>query len=331
MAENSNKGVYITLDELMKLRSLSKGFNFLPKQAVQSLLSGQKTSKLRGRGLDFEELRHYLPGDDVRNIDWKVTARMRGEAHVRVYTEERDRPCLLVVDQRLSMFFGSKENMKSVTAAETAAIAAWRVLEAKDRVGALLFNDKEIREIRPSGSNKNVIHILKQLTLMNNSLNAQSEHAGNPAQLNAVLKKAASLAKHDYLVVIVSDMQGANEQTRQILTRISQHNDVILGFIHDPMEKELPDARNLAISDGELQLTLPNDRGGIAKQYQQQFDTRTEQARQLLLHRQVPLLSISTSSSALNQIRQALGRPIGLAASASSNADQNQSALGGST
>ena len=79
---------------------------------------------LRGRGFDFEEIRRYLPGDDIRSIDWRVTART-GKPHLRVFTEERDRPVILVVDQRRSMFFGSRRALKSVVAAETAALAAW--------------------------------------------------------------------------------------------------------------------------------------------------------------------------------------------------------------
>ena len=90
---------------------------------MHSILAGRHASRLRGRGLNFEEIRRYLPGDDTRNMDWKVTARMR-KPHVRVYTEERDRPCLLVVDQRQSMFFGTRRCMKSVAAAEVAALAA---------------------------------------------------------------------------------------------------------------------------------------------------------------------------------------------------------------
>ena len=107
-------------------------FSFLPRQPVHSLLSGRHASRIRGRGLNFEEIRGYLPGDDVRSIDWKVTARTR-EPHVRVFTEERDRPAFLVVDQRISMFFGSRRNMKSVTAAELGAAGAWRVADAGDR------------------------------------------------------------------------------------------------------------------------------------------------------------------------------------------------------
>jgi uncharacterized protein (DUF58 family) len=134
--------VHVSLHRLMRLQHAAAGFSFLPRQPVTSLLSGRHASRLRGRGLNFEEIRAYQAGDDIRMIDWKVTARTR-EAHSRVFTEERDRPGLLLVDQRVNMFFGTRVYMKSVTAAEVAALSAWRLLKATDRVGALVFNDTQ--------------------------------------------------------------------------------------------------------------------------------------------------------------------------------------------
>jgi uncharacterized protein (DUF58 family) len=150
---NSSKteDIYVTTEDLVRLQYKARGFSFLPRQPMHSLFSGRHASRLRGRGLNFEEIRQYLPGDDIRNIDWKVTARTR-KAHARIFTEERERPVLLVVDQRINMFFGSSVAMKSVTAAEAAGLGAWRVVDVGDRVGALVFNDSEVVEISPHRS-----------------------------------------------------------------------------------------------------------------------------------------------------------------------------------
>ena len=99
-------GVHTSLKRLVGLRYRAKGFSYLPKQPVDSVLAGRKRSRLRGRGLDFDELRHYRPGDDIRSMDWRVTRRMRSP-FVRVYTEEKDRPVWLIVDQRISMFLAA--------------------------------------------------------------------------------------------------------------------------------------------------------------------------------------------------------------------------------
>ena len=133
-------GAYAELDSLVALQFYANGFTLRHNQPVHSLLFGRRASRVRGRGLDFEELRGYIAGDDVRSIDWRVTARAQ-KPYVRVYSEERDRPTMLVVDQRMNMFFGSRVSMKSVTAAEVAALAAWRALQQGDRIGAFVFNE----------------------------------------------------------------------------------------------------------------------------------------------------------------------------------------------
>ncbi|MBV8865034.1 MAG: DUF58 domain-containing protein, partial [Acidobacteriaceae bacterium] len=93
-------GAYVEFESLVELQYKARGFSFLPRQPIHSLLSGRHSSHMRGRGLDFEELRAYLPGDDIRMMDWRVTARMQ-KPFVRVFTEERDRPAVLAVDQRI--------------------------------------------------------------------------------------------------------------------------------------------------------------------------------------------------------------------------------------
>ena len=178
--------VYASLDELMRLRFVSSGFSFLPRQPVHSVLSGRHASRLRGRGLNFEELRNYLPGDDTRNIDWRVTARTR-EPHVRVYTEEKDRITWLLVDQRQTMFFGSRWKMKSVVAAEAAAIACWRVLAQGDRIGAVVVSDQDLDVIPPHRSQERVARILERVVHRNGALLAGAGQGTDAAPFFAEL------------------------------------------------------------------------------------------------------------------------------------------------
>src|SRR5262245_49425084 len=237
-------GVYADLDALIRLQFQARGFSFLPRQPVHSLLAGRHASRWRGRGLIFEEVRRYLPGDDIRNMDWHITARTR-KPHVRVYTEERDRPVLLVVDQRLSMFFGSQRAMKSVVAAEVAALAAWRALNVGDRVAALVFDDREVVEIAPQRSRLQVMRILHTVAEKNHALRVEARLQAGPAILNRVLERAVRLAKHDSLVCLISDGAGADQETVRLITLLSAHNDVLVVFIYDPLEAQLPDAGQL--------------------------------------------------------------------------------------
>jgi len=291
---------------LISLKHQGQGFSFLPRQPIHSLLAGQKASKLRGRGLNFEEIRHYLPGDDIRNIDWKVTARMRSP-HVRVYTEERDRPTLFVVDQRISMFFGSERATKSVTAAEAAALGAWRVVGVGDRVGAVIFNDTEIEEIRPLRSNNNVMRILDALVRQNQQLKADSPNKFQAGQLNEVLKRVCRLAKHDYLVCVISDFEGANNETKRLMSRLARHNDVLVGLVYDPLEVELPDLGQLSVGDGEYQIEFNSGDEALRLRFAEFFSGRLAEIRNFLLQRKIPLLALSTGQTVAAQVRAQLG------------------------
>jgi uncharacterized protein (DUF58 family) len=298
--------VYADLDELMRLRFKASGFSFLPRQPVHSILSGRHASKLRGRGLNFEELRNYLPGDDTRNIDWKVTARTR-EPYVRIYTEEKDRPVWLLVDQRISMFFGSRWKMKSVVAAEAAAVSAWRVLSQGDRVGAVIFDDTDLQVIPPHRSEQRVAQILKAVLRKNHALNARSQTLPAPRMLNRALKHIAAAARHDCLVCIISDGSGIDDETRQYVTRLTEHNDVISVFIYDPLEQAMPSAGPLVFSDGLSQLEFDTDDRALREGYSNDFQDRLSRMQATSRRHAIPLLPIHTAAPVLEQVRTELG------------------------
>ena len=300
------QGVYVTLDELTRLQFQARGFSFLPKQPIHSLLSGRHHSKLRGRGLEFEELRAYLPGDDPRTIDWKVTARM-GEPYVRVYTEEKDRSALIVVDQRIAMFFGTQVYMKSVTAAHIAAAAAWRIIGQGDRVGGVIFDDQEVVEVKPQRSKQTVLRILHELVDKNRALRADSPVRSNPPMLNDVLQGVARAVTHDYLVVLVSDFDGADNETTGLVSRIARHNDVIAVPVFDPSSQGLPKAGRMVVGDGELQIEV--DLGSGAQRRRLEEFTKGRLASVLAWQREigVPVMPMSTAEPVMEQARRMLG------------------------
>jgi uncharacterized protein (DUF58 family) len=305
-AGDHNAGVYVQLDELARLQHKSSGFSFLPRQPVHSILSGRHASKLRGRGLNFEELRDYLPGDDTRNIDWKVTARTR-TPYVRVYTEEKDRAVWLLVDQRVGMFFGSQQRMKSVVAAQVAAISAWRVLSVGDRVGALVFNDSDVAVIPPHRSRERVMQILKRVVEKNQALSASTELKPNPGKLNDVLRQAAMLARHDCLVCLITDADGIDAETRKHITRLSEHNDVLAAFIYDPLEKDIPAAGRLRFADDEGQLETDTSNRKLRTDFQNLFESKLQRIRSASRRFAIPVLSLHTGSPVAEQMREAFG------------------------
>lgn len=306
MAEQDSPDVYTSLHALVRLRYAARGFSYLPRQPVGSLLSGRKRSRLRGRGLDFDELRHYRPGDDIRTMDWRVTNRT-GKPHVRVYTEERDRPVIVVVDQRLPMFFGSRVKMKSVVAAEVAAITAWRVMGVGDRIGAILFNDTDTFEAKPTRNEKRVMGWLGELTAMNRALSVSRGHHSNPAALANALRVLERSIGHDYLVVLVSDFYGWSEDTLDAIRRIRRHNDVISALVFDPLERDISKADKLVVSDGRFQLELDPGSQDLGVKFEASFDSSLARVQADLLRHRIPVLPIDTVTPTADQLREKLG------------------------
>jgi uncharacterized protein (DUF58 family) len=299
-------GVYTRLEDLIALQYKAEGYSFLPRQPVHSVLTGRHASRMRGRGLDFEEIRGYLPGDDVRTIDWRVTARTR-KPHVRVYTEERDRPALLLVDQRMSMFFGSRRAMKSTVAAELAALGAWRVFAQGDRVGALVFDDQGIEEIRPHRSRRTVVRILDAVVRKNNALHAESRIPRQPGMLNQALKMAERLCPHDSVVAITSDFDGLDDETERLVTRIAHHNDVIAVPVWDPLTTEVPPGGRVVVTEGELQVEVDLGTEPVRSKMLALADKRLSRVLRWPQERGVPVLPLTTAEDVPEQVRRLLG------------------------
>jgi uncharacterized protein (DUF58 family) len=296
--------VVVSMDNLVQLKAEARGFSFLPRQPVHSLLSGRHASRLRGRGLSFEELRHYQAGDDVRLIDWRATAR-RGSTHVRVYNEECERPVLVVVDQRFPMFFGSRRAMKAVVAAELAALAAWRTLDAGDRIGGFVFNEEEIVELRPHRSQARAMKLLQEILRLNQRL-ASKDPARGSVELNDALRAAHRLARHDCLVGLISDLDGVDDDTRQIAIELAAHNDVLIVLVYDPLGASLEGYAGMRASDRGKEWEIPPG-AGFSNAFRKVFADGLDKWREIFRALKVPILPISTAEPAASQIRSLFG------------------------
>ena len=303
---HSNHNIYADIEELRRLQYLAKGFSFLPRQPVNSVLSGKYVSKLRGRGLNFEELRHYRPGDDVRTMDWKVTRRT-GKPHIKVYTEERERNVYLAIDQRSTMFFGSTLKMKSVIAAEIAALMAWRVADTGDRVGAIVYGDEHIRVIPARRGRQHVVNVLAEVVRQNNKLKVGFQSNQPSDSFNKMLAKLAQVSGNNALVILIGDGHGWNTKSTDFIKKIRQHNEIIACHVHDPLEQELPEMPQMVVSDGEQQIQFSSHDATIREKYktelERQLNTYVETAKKY----RIPLLSITTVLPVEQQLRKALG------------------------
>jgi uncharacterized protein (DUF58 family) len=239
-------------------------------------------------------------------MDWRVTART-GTPHVRVFSEEKDRPALLLVDQRINMFFGTRRAMKSVAAAEAAALIAWRVLMDGDRVGGVVFGDDGTSDLRPKRSRDAVLKLLGEVERYNHRLRADAPAARGSTQLNEALQQAARLAHHDHLVVVISDFDGHDAVTRDLLSRIAARNDLLAVVVHDPFLTELPPAGDLVVSDGELQVELGLGRDAVRRGIASFTDARSREFFEWRRTIGVPVLPLSAADETAPQLRRLLG------------------------
>ena len=307
MAAGARARAFVTLDELLRLKHRARGFSFQPRQPVHSLLAGRHASRLRGRGLNFEELRHYFEGDDTRTIDWLATARL-GSPHVRVYSEERDRPVLLLVDQRSTMFFGSRRAMKSVVAAEAAALAAWRVTSLGDRVGAVIFGDDGLTSVKPQARDAGAVHVLTEIARRNAALGKPAQAGRSRGRLNEALAAAARMSLHDGLVCLISDAAGEDAETQRLITNLCAHNDVLAIFVQDPLEQDLPDIGLATFSSGEAQIELDASVPSLRKRFSEERRQWRARLAGLSRDRTIPVLPIATDRDVAVQLRELIGR-----------------------
>jgi uncharacterized protein (DUF58 family) len=198
--------------------------------------------------------------------------------------------------------------MKSVAAAEAAALAAWRGAAAGDRVGAIVFADADLAELRPQGRSRAVMRILHELVRFNGALEAAATSPGNPQAFNAALRRAARLATHDWLICLITDAAGADAETGELVTRMSAHNDVLTIFVYDPIEAELPDIGAAVVADGALQLEVDTAARSLRRRFADSFTQRRRRIGTFSRERMIPVLDIRTDHDVAEQLRDILGR-----------------------
>ncbi|MGC1333536.1 DUF58 domain-containing protein, partial [Pseudomonas sp.] len=214
----------------------------------------------------------------------------------------------ILVDQRMSMFFGSHRSFKSALAAELGALAAWMVFHAGDRVGGLVFNDQRIDSVTPLRSRARVEALFSRMVEQNQALQASNPDAQNDNQLDKALQRCLALAGHDHLICIVSDFAGASELTLQLLRRLTAHNDVIALLAYDPLALNLPRNGKVLVTQGDLQVELAINQRRVHQPLGDFLSGRLDDVSTLLRRSQVPLLSFSTAMDAAAQLRAELGK-----------------------
>ena len=302
LAQLNPQGAYVNLANLLRVRFAAQDLRLFVKRAVKSQLNGAERTRFRGRGMDFEEVRLYQAGDDVRSIDWRVTARTQ-VPHTKLYREERERPVFVLVDQRAPMFFGSQRCFKSVLAAHIAANLAWAALNNSDRIGGLIFGDSAQRDIRPRRSKHAVLELLHQLQEFNQQLRSPIR-SQDCKSLQALLNDARRIAKPGCALFLISDFYDYDQQCEQQLFELARHTDVTLIHVFDPLEKHLQSNSRLTVSDGSARLQLPTDETKFQEAYQNAYAQRLDFLTRSVKRLAIPLLSYATTDNLQQLLRE---------------------------
>ncbi len=258
--------------QLTQLRLLAKRLRLASLPQLQGLMVGNHQSRQKGRGLDLDQLRIYQPGDDIRSIDWRVTARTQ-KPHTRIYKEERERPVMILCDQRSPMLFGSQRSFKSVVAAQCTALIAWAAFDHGDKVGAVILGDDSEVDFRPKQRSQHILRILKNINEFNHKLEQQRAQKSAQYSLSQSLLNLKRTLKPGTTLYIISDFYDLTEADSAILFSLKKHNHIVALQVFDPLERTAPKPGLYSVTDGSNHGFLDTQNASLQDAYSQAVST----------------------------------------------------------
>jgi uncharacterized protein (DUF58 family) len=295
--------VAVGLRELIRLQPAGEMIK-LASPRVRAVDAGGNLSPFKGRGVEFDESRPYPEGDDLRTIDWRVTART-GKPHTKVFREERNRPVLLWLDLTRSMMFGTRVAYKAVVAARAAALVAWSAIANGDQLGGLVFDEDRHEELRPRPGHRAALRLLQRIAT--DPAWQGSGGSGAGAAANA-LRRLTRVARPGSLAFLFSDFLGIDDEFERLTRRLASHAEVHLVQIFDPIEAELPPPGRYRIDIGRQVHTIDTSDSAMRRRYREAFEQRCSRLRALARLPGVRLLSIATDADPATELLKVYAR-----------------------
>jgi uncharacterized protein (DUF58 family) len=304
---NPEQAIRVTLDELINLRLQARQLSLNSKQPATHLMSGNHVSHFKGRGMDYMESRIYQAGDDIRNMDWRVTART-GQPHIKLFQEERQRPVMIMLDYNPGMFFASQGRFKSVVASQAAALLAWSAMNNGDRIGGLIINHGHT-EIADKPGKKGILALLNAIQKHSDPHvylhpQAGSQQANNEQHFSDGLERLIRMSRPGSLVFVFSDFYQLDKRSTKKLSQLKQHADCVLIRLTDPLETTPPPANRYAVTNGEQQTVINTSNHQQSEHYLHWFTSHQTQVRQLANQMAMPLIDLSTTQPPLEILRK---------------------------
>lgn len=301
--------VHVQLEALIALRLRARTLASALTRRVSSVPAGAHGSRFRGRGVDYRESRIYQLGDDIRHMDWRVTARS-GRPHTKLFEEERERSVLLIVDQNPSLHFGTRVRFKSVQMARVAALVAWSTVQAGDRIGVLGFGGGIHAEIKPGSGQRSALAVLRALR----DWDAAAGDTLSP--LSEALKRARRLARPGTRVLLLSDGFSADADALAPLSLLAQHCDVAAVILSDALEMSAPPPGRYAVRNGGVTRLLDFTRASMREQWSRTFAEGRDGLLRLLQKRALPAVRVDTCDEPERELARLLSGTVRLERSA---------------
>jgi len=298
-----NPATWQRIADLVDLQRHASTLEFRRVRSAKAQLAGAHASRFRGRGMDYQESRAYQAGDDVRHMDWRVTART-GTAQIKLYQEERERPILLFLDLHPGMFFGTKAMLKSVAAARASALIAWAAVERGDRVGAVLANGAHC-ELPPRGGRQGALQFIRQLVAHTDPRGAP-DAANATASLNSGLARLCRVSRPGSQVFLIGDFAGIDAESGQLIHRLRRHNDVVALQIVDPLELSPPPPARYGVAIGAERHVLDLRSAAARRAFQSHFERHHHEVEELMRSHGVALSRLATDDDIVRQVRRLL-------------------------
>ncbi|SJM95682.1 DUF58 domain-containing protein [Crenothrix polyspora] len=282
-------------------------------KGIRAQQAGGYVSHFKGRGMEFDEVRPYQPGDDIRRIDWRVTARM-DQTYTKIFREERERPVFISVDNRPTMHFATRGVFKSVLAAKLAALLAWTAEHHGDRIGGQIFSLDVCQELKPHNGKHAVLRFLNTLVTkpeMQQQQRSKTPKVSEKPQIAAdlvmtleqVLARLTQHVRPGSLVYIISDFRGVDDKAEAHLAKLRRHCDVVLIFVYDPLESTLPTKGRYRFTDDKRDVVIDTSDSQRLTQYQQNFVQRLQRLEVLAKKMGLVLIQCSTVQNPIQQLR----------------------------
>lgn len=295
-----NDAVQISVPGIVSLNRYS-GLIPLSPGKILARQAGNYQSPFKGRGMEFDESRLYQPGDDIRNIDWRVTART-GKTHTKLFREERERPVFLWVDLRAPMFFATRGRFKSVMASQLAGLLAWSAVHHGDRLGGVIFSETVSHELKPHRGKTGVLRFINKLVEHPAWQDPYRSQADRTA-IGRELIRLRRVTRPGSLIFLISDFRYLDDADENQIIRLSKHNDVIMIHVHDLLEEALPRGGQYRVSDGRNEMSIDTFDRTYTEKYHDRYVRHAERLQRLSRMSNIFLISCTTTDEPLQVLK----------------------------